>query len=197
MAEIDWTHLYRRLETTRKALEEGVTPTADRVREMLRSRAESLGAEWSWGAHHRDSIEVLEFLLAHEHYGVETSYIEEVLPLKDLVRLPSAPSFVLGLIHVRGEILSVIDIKKVFGLPDKGLTDLNKVLIVRSGDMEVGILADAILAVTSIATNDLQSAPVTLTGMPAACIRGVTKNALIVLDLQKLLSDKRVLVNEE
>jgi purine-binding chemotaxis protein CheW len=197
MPQIDWSRLYQRLDDTRKALEEVITPDPERIREVLRKRAEVLGRPPVIPSDAGDRINVVEFLLAHERYGIELSFIREVAPLKDLVRLPSAPPFVLGMIHVRGEIISVIDIKKFFGLPEKGLTDLNRVLITRAGDIEVGILADAILSVRSFPAADLHPAPATLTGIRADYIKGITSSPVVVLDVKKMLSDKRVLVDKE
>ena len=66
------------------------------------------------------SVEIVVFILATERYGLETSYIEEVWPLKDFTPLPGTPAFVLGIINVRGRIVSVVDIKKFFDMPEKG-----------------------------------------------------------------------------
>ena len=117
--------------------------------------------------------------------------------MKELTPLPGTPPFVLGLINVRGQILSVIDIKKFFQLPEKGLTDLNKVIIVHTDKMELGILADAILGVRSIPLQEIQTSLPTLTGIRADFLRGVTKEPLVVLDGEKILSDRKIIVHEE
>lgn len=70
-----------------------------------------------------DTIEILEFSLAHERYGIETSFIREVYPLKEYTPLPCTPAFVFGLINVRGQVLSIIDMRKFFELPEKGISD--------------------------------------------------------------------------
>ena len=193
---IDWGRIHLRLEASRRALERGFAPDPDEKRRILRARAKRLAREPASQVKPAASLEVVEFLLAHERYGIESSYIREICALKDLRPLPATPGFVLGLIHVRGQILSVIDIKKFFDLPEKGLTDLNKVLILRSGAMELGILADAIFSARSIALEDLQPVLPTLTGIRADYVKGVTKDSLVILEMQKLLSDKRILVDE-
>ncbi len=101
-----------------------------------------------------------------------------------------------GLINVRGQILSIINIKKLFDLPEKGLTDLNKVIIVHANHMELGILADAILGVRSIAREELHPALPTLTGIREEYLKGITKDPLVVLDVEKILSDEKILVND-
>src|SRR5439155_25417175 len=126
-----------------------------------------------------------------------SSSVREVYPLKELTPLPCTPPFVLGIINVRGKILSVIDIKKFFDLPEKGLTDLNKVIIVHADEMELGILADALLGVRAIPLEELQPSLPTLTGIRAEYLKGVTKDRLVILDTEKILSDKGIIVHEE
>lgn len=142
-------------------------------------------------------IEVVEFLLALEKYGIQSGYVREVYPLKELTPVPCTPQFVAGIINVRGRILSVIDIKKFFELPEKGITDLNKVIIIHNGVMEFGILADAVLGAKQIPLRDIQTSLPTLTGIRAEYLRGVTKERLVVLDAEKILSDKKIIVHEE
>lgn len=139
----------------------------------------------------------MEFLLAHETYGVESSYVREVYPLRAFTPLPCTPSFVLGIINIRSQILSVIDLKKFFDLPDRGLTDLNKVIVVHDDRMTFGILADAVLAVRSIPLDDMQPSLPTLTGIREAYLKGVTSERLVILDAGKLLADTTLIVLEE
>ena len=138
----------------------------------------------------------MEFVLGPEHYGIESSHIREIHPLSEFTPLPCTPAFVLGLVNVRGQILSIINIKKLFDLPEKGLTDLNKIIIVHANHMELGILADAILGVRSITVEELQPALPTLTGIRAEYLKGITKDPLAVLDIEKILSDEKILVND-
>jgi purine-binding chemotaxis protein CheW len=143
------------------------------------------------------TIEVVTLLLAYETYAIETAYVREVYPLKDLTPLPCTPAFVAGIVNVRGQVMSVIDLKQLFELPAKGITDLNKVVIISDGDMEFGILADAILDVRHIALHELQSGLPTLTGVRDDYLRGITADGLVVLDAQKLLHSDNIVVNED
>jgi len=102
-------------------------------------------------------LEVVEFLLASEHYGIELTHIREIHALSKLTPLPGTPAFVMGLANVRGQILSVIDIKKFFGLPEKGLTDLNKVIVVRTQQWNSAFSLMLLLGVRAIGLSDLQN----------------------------------------
>lgn len=142
-------------------------------------------------------IEVVAFLLAYETYGIETAYVREVYPLRDLTPLPCTPPFIAGIVNVRGQVMSVIDIKKLFGLPAKGLTDLNKVVIISDDVMEFGILADVILDVRNIPLAEIQPGLPTLNGMREDYLQGVTAERLAVLDAAKLLHSSNIIVHEE
>ena len=195
--KVDWTEMHRHLEATTAAMERVITPGIDDKKRLLKERARTLAQEDVAVYAGLQYLEVVEFRLAGEVYGIETSYIREVYPLKELVPIPGTPPFFLGITSVRGQILSVIDIKRFFDLPDKGLTELDKVVIVRSGEVELGIRADVVLGMWSIPRGDIQPSLPTLIGVRDKYLRGVTKDAVIILDIQKLLADENLIVQAE
>ena len=195
--KVDWTEVHRHLEATTAAMERVITPGIDDKKRLLKERARTLAQEDVEVYAGLQYLEVVEFRLAGEVYGIETSYIREVYPLKELVPIPGTPPFFLGITSVRGQILSVIDIKRFFDLPDKGLTELDKVVIVRSGEVELGIRADVVLGMRSIPRGDIQPSLPTLIGVRDKYLRGVTKDAVIILDIQKLLADENLIVQAE
>jgi purine-binding chemotaxis protein CheW len=194
---IDWGTVYRRLEAARTAIERGLVPTPEDEKKLLRARAQALAREPEREEAARGALEVVEFQLAYETYGVESWYVREVYPLKGLTPLPCTPLFVRGIINVRGQILSVIDLKKFFGLPEKGLTDLNMAIVVHDATMAFGILADVVVGVRSIPVDAIQPSLSTLTGIRAAYVKGVTGERLVILDAGTLLSDHKLIVLEE
>jgi purine-binding chemotaxis protein CheW len=197
MTAIDWSEVHRRLEIAQAAIERGWRPASEEKKRVLKARAITLAQEPEEEAAAEEYLEIVEFFLGYEKYGIDSSYVREVYPLKELTPMPCAPPFVLGIINVRGQILSVIDIKKFFDLPEKGLTDLNKVIILHSDSTEFGILADVILGVHSVSLSELQPSLPTLTGIRQEYLKGVTKEMLVVLDAAKLLCDKRIIIHEE
>jgi purine-binding chemotaxis protein CheW len=191
--KVDWTEVHRHLEATTAAMERVITPGIDDKKRLLKERARTLAQEDVQVYAGLQYLEVVEFRLAGEVYGIETSYIREVYPLKELVPIPGTPPFFLGITSVRGQILSVIDIKGLFNLPDKGLTELDKIIIVRSGEVELGIRADVILGMKSIPRGDIQ-ATLPLTGIREKFLSGITKDTVIILDIQKLLKDESLII---
>jgi purine-binding chemotaxis protein CheW len=186
---IDWPAIHRRLEDATSVLEQKMAPGPEEKKKILKERARILALEPKDDGLREERLEIVEFLLASERYAIESSWVREVYPLKDLTPLPGTPSFVLGIINVRGQIVSVVDLKKFFDLPAKGLTNLDKVIIVTDGRMEFGLLADAVAGVREIALREIQPPLPTLTGVRAEYLKGVTADRLVILDAGKLLAD--------
>jgi purine-binding chemotaxis protein CheW len=164
---------------------------------LLRARAKELARIPERPPVVETSLELLEFRLAQECYALENRYVLEVHPLKELTPLPCTPPFVLGIVNVRGRILPVLDLKKCFDLPEKGLTDLHRIILVRGNDLELGLLADVVVGVRSIPADSLQPSLPTLTGIRADYLKGVTAERLVVLDLARILADPTLVVHEE
>lgn len=143
------------------------------------------------------TIDLLEFRLARDRYAVETQHVSELLPLGDLTPVPCTPNFIAGVVNVRGRITAVIDVQKFFGMPTRGLTDLHHVILVRRGEMELGVLADSIVGARADAREDLQPALPVSAGVPVEYVIGMTPDRVLVLDLARMLADPRMIVNEE
>jgi len=196
-AKIDWSEVRQRAEMAWQKLAQGAAPSPEERRSILKARARALAHEPQRVAAAQESLEIIEFRLATETYGIEAAFVRDVLPLKDFTPLPGAPSFVLGVINARGEIISVVDLKKFFNLPQNGMGQLNKVVILRNEQMEFGILADDILGVRSIALESIQALPPTVTGIGASYVRGVTAERVSVLDGEKILGDEQIIVHQD
>jgi purine-binding chemotaxis protein CheW len=189
---IDWSGVHRRLQSVNAAIERAVAPSDGEKNSILQERARILSREARNNEAGEQYLEIVEFLLAHERYGIETRHIREVYPLKELTPLPSTPPFVLGVVNARGRIVPVVDIKTMFGLPDRGLTDLNKLIIVQANGMELGLLADAILGVRRVPLQEIQPSLPTLTAIRSQYLKGVTPERLVILDAEKILLDNSI-----
>ncbi|WP_137939547.1 chemotaxis protein CheW [Chitinivorax sp. B] len=195
LTTIDWQNFHRRLAQAHIALQGSHIPSADAIQVKLQQRAKALAVVPALVAEQAQQ-ELLTFMLGYEHYGIESSWIREVCPLKELTVLPGVPPFVAGIIHLRGQIVSVINLKYFFELPAQGLTDLNKVIVLQDDAMCFGILADQIINVCQIPLTAIQPALPTLTGVRAAYLLGITADHLIVLDAGRLLHDPGLIVDQ-
>jgi len=193
----DWSAIRRRLEASAVTLTREYSPGGEEAKAILKARARALAEPPLSAERDEERIDVLEFLLSSESYAIETSFIAETFPLTDFTPLFCTPPFVLGIINVRGRIVSIVDMRRFFDLPVVGLANLNRVIIVRDESMEFGILADSIVGIRSLLRQDLQSSLPTLTGIRDEFLAGVTGDRLVLLDMGKILADKRLIVHEE
>lgn len=167
------------------------------IRDLLKMRAVVMAKEPEEIKEASTLIEIISFTLAAKTYGIESAFIREVYQMKDFTPLPGVPSYILGLINVRGQILTVINLKKFFNLTEQGLGELNKVIILRDDQMEFGILADVVHGIQAIALDEIKVVPPTVSGIGEEYLKGVTKDSLILLNAGKLLTDKNIIVNNE
>ncbi|HEX6929675.1 MAG TPA: chemotaxis protein CheW [Gammaproteobacteria bacterium] len=195
-AHPDWQETRRRLAAIAERLEGQELQPPDEIRRILKARAREL-AKAPGVESDAETIEVVMFQLAYERYAVETRYVREVFRLEELTPLPCTPDFVLGIVNLRGEIVSVVDIKKFFGLPEKGITDLNRIVLLESGGMAFGILADAIDGVRELPVEAMRSSQSMPAGIQEDYIQGITASGLAVLDARAILDDGKIVVQEQ
>jgi purine-binding chemotaxis protein CheW len=165
----------------------------DHERKTLKGRARILAVVPATSPADGELIGALRFLLGAETYAVENGHIREVLPLPRVTSLPCVPSFVHGIINVRGRIVSLIDLKSILGLPDSGFSPTSSVIILQSPGIEFGLLADEIIGLAAIPVSSIQPSLPTLTDVRADYLKGVTAEGLVLLDAGKLLSDKKLI----
>ncbi|VAW92302.1 Positive regulator of CheA protein activity (CheW) [hydrothermal vent metagenome] len=133
------------------------------------------------------------FFLDSEKYGIKVMQVQEVLRMTEIAPVPGAPHYVLGIINLRGNVVTVIDSRKRFGLPEKETDDSTRIVIIEAGENVVGILVDSVAEVVDLRTNDIESAPNVGTDESSKYIQGVSsvsEELLILVDVNKLLSDE-------
>lgn len=194
---IDWAAVHHSMKSAEKALARENSFSAKEAKAVLKKRAGALAKIRHSDDLEGERIDILEFLLSGETYAIRTSFIAETFPLVDFTPLFCTPSFVMGIINVRGRIVSIVDLRRFFDLPVVGLSNLNRVIVVCDGKMEFGILADSIVGMRSLALQDLQASLPTLTGIREEFLTGVTADRLVLLDVGKILADGRLVVHEE
>jgi purine-binding chemotaxis protein CheW len=142
-------------------------------------------------------INGLEFLLTNERYIIDATFVVGVIPLKELTPLPCSPAFILGIINVRGKILSVVDLKPILNLPVQGITNLNRVIILKREEIELGILVDEIIGNIAVFPDHLLTSIPTITGVQKDYLVGVTKERAIYFNIDKFLAGSNIIVDEE
>lgn len=142
-----------------------------------------------------DKDEVLQwvtFKLDNEIYGINVMQVQEVLRYTEVAPVPGAPSYVLGIINLRGNVVTVIDTRLRFGLESTEVTDDTRIAIIESEKQTIGILVDSAAEVVYLKNSEIDLAPNVGNDESAKFIQGVSNRddqLLILVDLNKLLSD--------
>ena len=137
-------------------------------------------------------VRVLRFSAGRESYAIETSHVRAVLRLTELTPLPDAPRHVLGIVRVRGEIPPLFDLRPLLGPARTGISDLSHVVIVGDEELEFGIVADDASEIADLPLDDIGDAPPSLTAANREIVRGVLRDATIVLAADALCRDPRL-----
>jgi purine-binding chemotaxis protein CheW len=145
---------------------------------------------------HGDTIDVISFSIGSEKYLLESKYILEIAKLRDYTPVPGTPSFILGVTNMRGNIIALIDLRSFFTLPSKGLTDLTRVLVLGTTQMEFGILAQRADQTHSIRQSLILDTPDSISAGTRKFVRGVTADAAIFLDAKALLQEERLTIEQ-
>jgi purine-binding chemotaxis protein CheW len=149
------------------------------------------------------TIEVVEFIMGDHNYAFLLEQIREICPVAGLAFIPGAPLFAMGVINLRGEVVPIIDLQIFMGLPTHhgGVPAFKgsdaKAIVFERGDLVVGFLADEVIGAEKIPESLLQHNVETLCGVNAEYISAVTAERMIVLNVDRLLSDARLQPKEE
>ncbi len=137
--------------------------------------------------------EWVTFRLDAEKYGIDVMRVREVLRNTEIAPVPGAPDFVLGIINLRGNVVTVIDTRKRFGLVPKGIDEASRIVILEAGDEVVGMMVDSVAEVVDLRASSIETAPNVGNDESAKFIQGVSNRddgLLILVDLNKLLTDR-------
>lgn len=138
-------------------------------------------------------IQLVTFRLKDETYGINVMHVQEVLRVTEIAPVPGAPDYVLGIINLRGNVVTVIDTRLRFGLTAGELTDSSRIVIIESEKQVVGILVDAVAEVVELKESQIDAAPNVGNEENSRYIQGIATMGevlLIVVDLHKLLTDE-------
>jgi purine-binding chemotaxis protein CheW len=195
MAGAGWSEIRKQLVEAQRSLDLALSPPRSVSNRILRERAVQ-SARLTVEGVPGESIEVVAFRMANETYAVETSFVREVCPLTNLTPVPCTPALVLGVINLRGEICPVVDLKRLFGMPARGLTNVTRAVIVRDARREFGIVADVVLGIRSVPVSRITPPPPVLRDVHARFLRGLTDEGMVILDAASVLGDSAFVVNE-
>lgn len=131
----------------------------------------------------------------HCEYGVPITQVQEIIRYTQPTKLPKSPSFMEGVINLRGKVISVIDLKKRFDMEVEDFTDNTRIIVV---DVDInghtlGIIVDEVNEVLRLPLSDIEPPPTVISEITAEYLRGVGKlgdRLLVLLDLQRILTEQ-------
>ena len=138
-------------------------------------------------------LQWVTFQLENETYGINVMQAQEVLRYTEIAPVPGAPDYVLGIINLRGNVVTVIDTRSRFGLPAGDVSENSRIVIIEAEKQVIGIMVDSVAEVVYLRSSEIDAAPAVGTEESAKFIQGVSNRdgqLLILVDLNKLLSDE-------
>lgn len=188
--------LKARLAELELASDDALAYSDERREAVLRSRARSLAAP----AEDVDTAPAGEamvlFVIAQERYALPMRCVREVSLVPELTRVPGVPAYFVGVCHHRGEIVAVVDLHELFRLAPEPSSPAARLLFIGEDHVEMALRVDTVQGQAQIDIHSLQDVhhPDSVT---RDYVRGVTADAVIVLDGAALLDDPRLYVEEE
>jgi purine-binding chemotaxis protein CheW len=173
-------------------MDEALSPPPQRVQAIMDERARTLARTPPQPTIGRDERDFVVFLLAGERYAIETRFAHEVIRSAHLARVPTGADMFLGVTNLRGEILGVVDLHKVLGLPAASRAETRWFIVLGESRAEFAVPAEAVEEVKPVRTERIMD-PAEWTGPSAhSLVRGVSADGLIFLEGRALLTDQRL-----
>lgn len=164
--------------------------------EILRQRAKELASPPPLEKADTSSstLQVVTFKIGDELYALESRFVQEVIPAREITQIPGTPEFILGIINLRGVIYSIIDLPRFMGLTVHS-SSFDSILLLKFKDMEFGLATEGIQDVTHIVESSLSNQLCGLFPEQQKYLKSITSDSIIILDGEKLLTDKRLVID--
>jgi purine-binding chemotaxis protein CheW len=138
-------------------------------------------------------IQLVNFRLRDQEFGLDIGSVREITRVTDISRIPEAPSFILGVTNLRGQIIPVVDMARQFDLPPQDkLPESARIVVTELNGQTVGMLVDEVPEVLKIPAENIEPAPELIqTEIRKDFIKGVGKietRIIVLLDLEKVLA---------
>jgi purine-binding chemotaxis protein CheW len=217
VAQFDWAIIHKRLTDSSARLAWGDDLSDEALQQAWTRRASQM-AQTLQEQEQGDQLEIAVIRLGRERYGLDVQYIFDIRLDENVTRVPRAPAWVAGVVNLRGQILSVVELQRYLGLPavEKGPeASTRHLLLVQTPQMELALLVDEVLSILNLPANRIQEAASVVRGLPVEYVQGVYINSdadgvktapsggsentsmLMILNLPAMLADKKLIVQEE
>jgi len=135
----------------------------------------------------------LTFAIEGEDYGVEIAYVKEIIKVTPITKVPHMPSFIEGLINLRGDLIGLLDVRKRFGKPTKEHDEETCIIVIIYADYTLGIIVDAVQETVTISEDRIFAPPSAKLSFSNQFIRNIGKvneDVKLLIDLEKFLAQE-------
>ena len=139
----------------------------------------------------------LVFELGSEEYGIQVLKVREIMGIQDITAVPQTPSYVKGVINLRGKVIPVVDLRLKFGLPEQAYSQRTCIIVVQvqstATPLLMGIVVDGVAEVLNLASSDIEDTPDFGDGTTTPYLLGMAKSkgkVKILLEIDRVLSSQ-------
>lgn len=193
--KFDWSAIKQRFICLMEAAAQCEEVTEEQADAIMAERARALARVPIASPDSDEILEVMVIRMAQERFAIETRFIHEVYRVGDITPVPGGPDFLVGVTNMRGEVLSVLDLRNFFGIP----ADPKKrpqILVLGTDRPEFGMLVDEVHEVITVRIDEIAEAPGSVQGVSREYLRGVTEDVMLILNGDVLLADERLYMDE-
>jgi purine-binding chemotaxis protein CheW len=137
----------------------------------------------------------LTFFLAREEYGLEILKVHEIMGVMPITRVPRTPSFVRGVINLRGKVIPIVDLRAKFGMEEAAASAENCIIVVQVHGAQTGVMVDRVSEVSDIAESQVEDAPSFGSDVQTDFLLGIAKSTdrvRLLLDIERVLSTQDI-----
>ena len=148
-------------------------------------------------SHDTSGGKFLTFFLGNEEYGIAILKVQEIIGMMNITTVPRTPSFIRGVINLRGKVIPIIDLRLKFAMPSVDQTEETCIIVVQAQGVEMGLVVDRVSEVLDIASADIDEAPSFGTDVETDYLLGIAKSegrVKLLLDIDRVLSTPEVAV---
>lgn len=137
-------------------------------------------------------LQFVTFKVGNEEYGIDILKVQEINRVTDITPVPNSPQYIEGVINLRGKVIPVINLRRMFGLDTKNLDNNSRIIVVDVG-VVLGIIVDSVSEVLRVSSDVIDPPPSMSTTISSEYVRGIGKlndRLLILIDIDKLLNEE-------
>jgi purine-binding chemotaxis protein CheW len=143
-----------------------------------------------------ETVQVIVFNMGEERYGVDISQVKEIIKPPKITRIPNSPDFIEGVTNLRGQITTIINLRKRFGKETKETDNETRIIVIEYENVVIGMIVDSVNEVKYLSSNDIDELPDIITSRDESkFLTGVGKledGLLTLIDLDKVFSEEEI-----